>query len=61
MVFTGCAKMIPTPSHPCPNVYCEQWSLAGIDVMICAETPEAAKAKVKALQAESVARSEVVQ
>lgn len=40
------SSFVPTPSHPCPNLYCVEWQVAGVPVMVCADTQANLDAKV---------------
>jgi len=52
LTVASCAAWVPTPTHPCPNLYCAEWTVAGTDVMICAETKEALQLKIRSLKAQ---------
>jgi hypothetical protein len=53
LILASCAAAVPTPSMPCPGLYCLQWSgpPVGIplDALICAKTEAQARALAQPL------------
>lgn len=49
-LVAGCNAFIPTPTQPCPGLYCAQWTFAGVTLDVCENSQAALNTKMQTLQ-----------